>query len=387
MDASNVLILTPTGDDPAVTRQVLAAAGIEAVVCENMEQLSVSVVDAGVLLIAEEAFDGDGASTLFGALELQPSWSDVPVIVLTREKALSTALPAQIAALSNRANVTLLERPVRVATLMTMVQSALRARRRQRELRSALDSARAARREAEAANEAKSKFLSTMSHELRTPLNAIAGYAQLLELEIGGPLTEAQRKHLGGIIKSESHLLALINDVLDFAKIEAGVIELSQQSVDTAVLIQDLETFVRPQLDARQLAFEIGSFSCSHVEADEEKLRQILLNLLSNAIKFCRFGGAIRIYCESVDDEVHISVADEGEGIAPDKLESIFAPFVQVGRTFSSPMEGTGLGLSISRELARRMGGDLRVVSKLGEGSTFTVVLPARPARSAQSAD
>ena len=236
---------------------------------------------------------------------------------------------------------------------------------------------RHARAEAEAANRAKFDFLTTMSHELRTPLNAIAGYVDLLDLEIRGPVTAEQREDLARIRRSQMHLLGLINDVLNFARIETGHVNFAVDDVPLDELLAELETLVGPQLGAKGLAYEYRRFdpACT-VRADPEKLRQIVLNLLSNAVKFTAPGGRVTLWCEAAGGEVRAHVADTGIGIPDDKLGSIFDPFVQVNAGYTRTSEGTGLGLSISRDLARAMGGDLTVDSREGEGSTFTLTLP-----------
>ncbi len=240
--------------------------------------------------------------------------------------------------------------------------------------------AEAARTAAELANQTKSQFLANMSHELRTPLNAIGGYAELMELGIHGPITEPQRTALLRIKRSQTHLLSLINEVLNYARLEAGVVQYNSTNVGVAGALASVEAFIQPQVDAKGIAFEITECEPSlQVLADEEKLSQVLLNLLSNALKFTDPGGRIAVSCvhvrTAIPEHVSITVTDTGIGIPDDQLDRVFEPFVQVGRTLSSQHEGTGLGLAISRDLARGMGGDLRAESTLGEGSTFTLLL------------
>ena len=237
---------------------------------------------------------------------------------------------------------------------------------------------RAARAEAEAANRAKSEFLATMSHELRTPLNAIGGYAQLVDMGIHGPVTEAQRESLRRIERNQRHLLGLINDVLSFARIESGHVSLRLEDVDLAAAVAGVEPLVGPQLGARSLAYaaRVDGGRPLLARADAERVRQILLNLLSNAVKFTPPGGSVRVEADAVEGGVEVRVRDTGIGIPPERLEEVFEPFVQLDRGLTRSAEGTGLGLAISRDLARAMGGDLRAAPNPGGGSVFTLTLP-----------
>ncbi len=226
------------------------------------------------------------------------------------------------------------------------------------------------------ANRAKSDFLAVMSHELRTPLNAIGGYAEILQLGIYGTVNDAQRDALLRISRSQQTLLVLINDVLNFAKLEAGEVQYAITDVPIAEALSVIEEFVAPQLLGRHLAYAVHL--CDRVvkaRADADKLQQILINLLSNAIKYTPRGGKIDVSCDCDDALVYIRITDTGIGIASDRLSKIFDPFIQVGRALNRPHEGVGLGLSISRDLASAMGGTLSVESILGEGSTFTLTL------------
>jgi PAS domain S-box-containing protein len=242
---------------------------------------------------------------------------------------------------------------------------------------------RVARHDAEAANRAKSEFLAVMSHELRTPLNAIGGYAELLDMGLRGPVTPQQREDLSRIQRSQQHLLGLINEVLNYARLETGAVRYDVADVGVGGVIAAVESLVLPQLRAKGLTLEIAPCTPTlEVRGDAEKMRQILLNLLSNAVKFTEPGGSVSVTAHArPDGVVDIAVADTGVGIAADQLEAIFEPFVQVGRSLNNPVEGTGLGLAISRDLARGMGGDLTVESAVGAGSTFTLTLRAAAER------
>ena len=242
----------------------------------------------------------------------------------------------------------------------------------------ALRDAQAARREAEAANQAKSDFLAVMSHELRTPLNAIAGFTELLALGIRGPVTAEQLADLEKIRRSEVALLALINDVLSFAKLESSSVQYDIQDIVVNEALGAAAEFVEVQLAASGVEFVRRRCTSRLVaRADPEKLQQILLNLLSNAAKFTPRGGRVCLSAEREGDRVLICVRDTGPGIPADRLDAIFDPFVQVDQRLVREHKGVGLGLAISRNLARGVGGELTVSSQVGEGTTFRLSLPA----------
>jgi signal transduction histidine kinase len=244
--------------------------------------------------------------------------------------------------------------------------------------------AEVARDEAQQANRAKSDFLAVMSHELRTPLNAIGGYTEIMELGIYGPVTDRQKEALTRIARSQQMLLSLINDVLNFAKLDAGQVQYRITDVSLREALEPVESLVAPQLEARKQTYRFECEASTLVRADRDKLQQIALNLLSNAIKFTPVGGTITMSCRAQGELGLVEVSDTGIGIAPERLESVFDPFIQVGRALNRPHEGVGLGLAISRDLAQAMGGTLTVRSTPGEGSVFTLKLPrAAAARSA----
>ena len=237
--------------------------------------------------------------------------------------------------------------------------------------------AQLARTRAEAANKAKTDFLAVMSHELRTPLNSIAGYTELLEMGLRGPVTSEQREDLLKIRRSQRHLLGLINDLMNFAKLETGHVELEFAPVPVNEILAVLDALTEPQVASKHIKYRHGRCDPGlTVYADREKTHQILINLVSNAVKFTKAGGEITIECEPDGDSVRFQVSDTGEGIPAEKLGSIFEPFVQVKTGFTREHDGVGLGLAISRDLARMMHGDLTVTSKIGQGSRFTLTLP-----------
>lgn len=231
--------------------------------------------------------------------------------------------------------------------------------------------------QAEAANNAKATFLTAMSHELRTPLNAIGGYTDLLSLGLGGPITTQQVDYLERIRRSQQHLLGIISDLLNFSSIEAGHLDYVIEPIPFKDVIDGVMPLVEAQAQTKGVRLARGKFALNaRGLGDRTKVDQILVNLLSNAIKFTKRGGSVTVSTTSTEATTSMSVADTGSGIPAEKLEAIFEPFVQLGRSLSSSHEGMGLGLSISRDLARAMKGDLKVSSVAGVGSTFTLSLP-----------
>jgi signal transduction histidine kinase len=235
-----------------------------------------------------------------------------------------------------------------------------------------------AQRSAEAANASKSNFLAAMSHELRTPLNAIAGYVELLEMELRGPLTQEQRIDLARVKRSQKYLLGLIEEILVFSQLDAQRLEFRIEDVTVDAVVRDAWSMVDQQIQSKGVSYRYEACDDDlRVRADRDKLQQVIINLLVNAAKYTDSGGSITISCESMNDRVHVRVADTGVGIPEEKLTHIFDAFVQLDRSLNKPREGVGLGLTISRDLARAMGGDLSVESTMGRGSTFTLDLPA----------
>jgi len=232
----------------------------------------------------------------------------------------------------------------------------------------------------EDANRAKSAFLATMSHELRTPLNAIGGYVQLIELGIQGPITEKQVDSLARISRAQRHLLRLINDILNLARIEAGRVEYNVESCHLKEMVDTVLPMVEPQLQSRGVRYSVDVAPDLTAYADREKVQQILLNLLSNATKFTPANGSVVVTAAVMgerQERVALVIRDTGVGIPPERLAQVFEPFVQVDDSHARRAEGSGLGLAISRDLARGMGGELTAESEVKVGAAFTLTLPA----------
>jgi PAS domain S-box-containing protein len=231
---------------------------------------------------------------------------------------------------------------------------------------------------AEAASQAKSEFLAVMSHELRTPLNAIGGYVELLKMGLRGPINDEQLGDLERINLAQRHLLTLINDILNYSRIEAGHLVYDPQPVQLDEVVDTVAAIIEPQTRLMGIEFERDEVPSIGIVVDPVKVEQIILNLLTNALKFTPSGGRIRLSADADESTVTIRVADTGIGVSEEDRERIFEPFVQLGRSLSGGPQGTGLGLAISRDLARGMGGDLHVESSDGEGAAFILEIPRR---------
>ncbi len=315
------------------------------------------------------------------------AWTEAEVTLARKvaERAWGAVETARLAAAERGARVEAEEASLRLQEQAAELEAAneeLQAIAAELEERSAAaDRARAeaegARSAAEAANAAKAQFRANMSHELRTPLNAISGYVQLLDMGLHGPVTDEQRHVLGRVARAQRYLLGLINDVLNYARVERGRVAYDVRETRVADVLAEVRPLVEPQLAAKRLAFAAppADGGGAAAWADADKLAQVLLNLLANAVQFTPAGGRVEVALAEAPEVVLLRVADTGRGIPADKREAVFEPFVQVGKRYAGEAPGTGLGLAISRELARGMGGDLTVESAEGRGATFTVTL------------
>jgi signal transduction histidine kinase len=226
-----------------------------------------------------------------------------------------------------------------------------------------------------AANTAKSEFLSRMSHELRTPLNAILGFGQILEMD---SLGEDQAESVQQILKAGNHLLGLIDEVLDIARIDTGTLAISIEPVRVRDVMQEAMDLIRPLADQRRITLldRLGGANGEHVRADRQRLKQVFLNLASNAVKYNRDDGSVTFsYARTEEADLEVRVADTGRGIAPEYLNRVFTPFDRLGADLLE-VEGTGIGLSLCKRVVDLMGGEIGVKTTLGEGSVFSVKLP-----------
>ena len=244
--------------------------------------------------------------------------------------------------------------------------------RQEEQMKAAWEAAERAREEAEQANKAKSTFLSAMSHELRTPLNSILGFSQLLNNDNEHPLNPDQKKFLSYVLNSGEHLLALINEVLDLAKVESGVVDLSLEPVDLGPIIEDCLILSQSLGVAKKISIvnETKGQTLPLVQADRVRLKQIIINLMSNAVKYNVAEGRVTILAERTPDKVKVRIIDTGHGIDPDNLDKVFQPFTRLGHD-QKKIEGTGIGMAIARNLVEAQGGEIGVISTPGEGSEF----------------
>jgi signal transduction histidine kinase/ActR/RegA family two-component response regulator len=384
-----VLLLAPTGRDAQMIAKVLGEAGVATEACSDIDDFCRKFSDgAGAAFITEEALDALALKRLAEALGQQPPWSDFPLVVLTSGGDGAPPNLATLKTLAEAGNVTLIERPTRVLTLVSALHAALRARRRQYEVRQHLLAQQRTEEErarllaqAEAANRTKDEFLATMSHELRTPMTAILGWAQLLRshtlkaddferaLEIVERNAQAQNK--------------LIDDLLDISRIITGKLRLDVRPVDLAGVVAAVVDALHPTAEAKAIRLQaVLDPRAGPVAGDADRLQQVVWNLLTNAIKFTPKDGRVQVRLERINSHVEIVVSDSGTGIEAEFLPHVFDRFRQADGTSTRKHGGLGLGLSIVRQLVELHGGTVGVESGgEGQGTTFVVQLPQMIAR------
>ena len=383
----SILILAPTGRDGDLTARVLGDHQLRAEMCAGPQDLVEKLSrGAGLVLLTEEALTPAVLQRLVKALEQQATWSDIPLVILTSGGSETPANAEALATLVEKGNVTLIERPVRMMTLVSAVKSSLRARRRQFDVRDYLaaeqrakDDLRQAIQRAEEANSLKDEFLATVSHELRTPLMAVLGWAHLLR---SNNLDEAgQRRALETIERNARAQQQLIEDLLDVSRIITGKLRLDVRPVAPSSFISAAVESVRPAADAKEIKLEILSDpNIGSISGDAARLQQVVWNLLSNAIKFTPRGGRTQLKLQRTSSHVEISVSDNGQGIRQDFLPYVFERFRQADMKTTRAHGGLGLGLAIVRQLVELHGGTVGVTSEgEGKGATFLVKLPVLP--------
>lgn len=366
-------MLAPVGRDAALTRSILAEDFISSCSCRDMNELCLECISgAGAVLLTEEALSEPELELLVSTLDKQPLWSDLPLILFADSKEsarffLETAGP--------RLNLTILERPINIAIVISVVRSALRARRRQYQMRDVLQNL-------EQANQAKDEFLATVSHELRTPLNAMMGWTTILR---GGGLDESTIDHALKVVERNARSQAqLIEDLLDVSRIISGKLRLDALPVSLGQVVQAAVDVVQPAADAKDVQLEVVLDPLAGlVLGDPGRLQQVVWNLLSNAVKFTPGGGYVQIRLQPSDSHVEIVIRDNGQGISKDFIPFVFDRFRQADGSLARKHGGMGLGLAIVRHLVELHGGTVSA-SSVGrnKGSTFTVKLPLMGARS-----
>ncbi len=369
-----MLIVAPIGRDAALTADLLTRAGIEPFICASIaDAVSELTVGAGAIIITEEVFEAPDFPDLPAALDRQPPWSDVPVVLFAGTAQTNVSLHTISLAEALR-NVTFLERPIRMAAVISVVRAAIRARLRQYDLRESLVALDAARKEAEAASRLKDEFLATLSHELRTPLNAILGWTTMLRHGQVDP--EKIGRALDVVERNARAQAQLIEDVLDMARIITGKVRLDMRSALLAPVVEAAVDAVRPAADAKSIRLRTITSTVPPIHGDAVRLQQVLWNLLTNAVKFTPPRGTVTVALRQKASDVVLTVTDSGPGIAPDFLPYVFDRFRQADQSVTRGHGGLGLGLSIVKHLVELHGGRVRAFNEDGGGATFEVVLP-----------
>jgi signal transduction histidine kinase/ActR/RegA family two-component response regulator len=376
--ADRVLVLAPLGRDATVVCAALSAAGIDCEVTATLNDLVAHARDGvGAIMLTQEALSAAGLIKLLDVLSSQPSWSDLPLVLLLAET--DFLIPESgtlVNTLRRAANVTVLVRPVPTVALVTAIQSALRARARQYEVRDSIEREHAARLDAERANAVKDEFLATVSHELRTPLSGILLWSGLME---SGRLDTARTMEAIQSIRRSAELQSrLVEDLLDVSRMLCGKLQIQTEEIELAPATEHALEVVRPMAQARNIKIE--SFIdpvAGLVRADPDRVQQVVWNLLGNAVKFTPDGGRVSIDLQREGDHVAIRVSDTGQGIAADFLPHVFDRFRQADAAPARRHGGLGLGLAITYQLMELHGGAIAVDSAGADrGTLFTVRFP-----------
>ena len=369
-----LVFLATTGKDAATTRAMLAPLGIRVDTCRSFESMLTEVrAGAGALLLPEEAASDEHNAALSALLAAQPPWSDLPVLILTRRGADSAEAMEAVRTLGN---VTLLERPVRVAALVSAVRTAIRARERQYQIREHLGERGRAEASLRLADQRKDEFLATLGHELRNPLAPLLTALHLLRT--AGPADPVLARVSDVMDRQINHLVRLVDDLLEVSRITRGSIEIHQEPVDLAQIVHAAVDTSRPALDGagHQLTLELPRDPVV-VHGDAVRLTQVLSNLLTNAAKYTDPGGRIGVRVRHDATLATVSVWDDGIGLAADQLTAVFEMFTQVDRSNRRAQGGLGIGLTLVKSLVAMHGGRVEARSDgLGKGSEFVVELP-----------
>jgi signal transduction histidine kinase/ActR/RegA family two-component response regulator len=373
-----ILVLAPWGRDAQVIATLLERDGLLAEVAGSVDELCRMIgEDAAVVVLTEETIaTAEARAMLLEAFAAQPPWSELPLVALTSGGIVTREGMALVSHLTPHVNVTLLERPLRTATLVAAVRAALRARRRQYDVRALLEQEQESRAEAEAASRRKDALLAMLAHELRNPLSAVRHavmVARLDESRRGSALEIAQRQ--------TTQLVHLVDDLVDVARITQGKIKLRREPVTLGMLLERTIEATRSVIEERGHALMLGPVPSLVLEGDPTRLEQVFVNLVTNAAKYTPPGGTIRITADVDGGELVLRVRDNGVGIAPDVLPHVFDLFAQADRTLDRAQGGLGIGLTVARQLVELHGGRIEASSEgPSRGAEFAVWLPAIPA-------
>ena len=379
--SERVLVLAPTPKDAALTRSLLAEAGLACEVCESLRAAAREIdAGAGVILVTDEIVSDGEIGVLLAALDAQAAWSDIPLLMLSGSSADSVAARR---AMELFGNVTVLERPVRVSTLVSSLRSAIRARRRQYQIRDQLTELQRAEAQLRDIDRRKDEFLATLAHELRNPLAPMRNALQILRLKASDAAAVEQVR--GMMERQLLQMVRLIDDLLDVSRITRGKLALRKERVALTAVVADAVDTARPHIEAagHQLEVQLPSEPV-YLDADPVRLAQVLSNLLNNAAKYTERGGRIWVAAEHRNDQVEVHVRDTGIGIPAESLSSIFEMFAQVDRSLEKVHGGLGIGLTLVKRLTEMHGGSVEARSEgVGKGAEFVVRLPAAriPAR------
>lgn len=368
-----LLVLPPTARDGITTRRLLAKAGIDAEISETVSSIVREVPrGAAAVLLPEEAVAG-GEVDLLHVLTEQPPWSDLPILVLTRPGADSADVTRAVRVLGN---VTLLERPLQVTTLISAIRTALRARERQYQIRAHLAERGSAMETLKEADRRKDEFLATLGHELRNPLSPLLTSLHLLKMS--GHSKRIVARTVAVMERQVHFLVRLVDDLLEISRITRGVIDVTMKPLDLGAILTAAVDSSRPVVEsARHELIVRGPAEPLMVDGDAIRLTQVFANLISNAAKYTDVGGHIWIDARREGPEAVVSVRDDGIGIAPEHLTSVFDMFTQVNRSDRRTQGGLGIGLTLVRSLVSVHRGSVVARSEgVGQGTTFEVRLP-----------
>jgi len=361
-----ILVAAPLGRDAELICTQLSSAGMDAVKVADAVSLANEIAaGAGAIIVTEEVLSPDGLAALSRALAKQPAWSEIPLIVLAAETSLS-AKSRTTEGLGDRTNVTIIDRPVRIKSLVSAAQSALRARRRQYEVRGLMT-------QLENRLHERDKFLAILGHELRNPLSAILLASQMADDE--GRL---DREHVQLIERQSRHLTQLVNDLLDLSRVVTGKIVLKPRLIDLRDVAQQSLRMIEAAAAEQgvEISYDLPA-EALRIYADPVRIEQILNNLLTNAVKYTPRGGHVHVSVQSEMGNAVICVQDDGVGIAPERIDGIFEMFAQLDNAIGRSQGGMGIGLSLVRNLVQLHGGSVRAKSDgIGKGCEFIVTLP-----------